>query len=492
MGVARHKSINNVSSSKYMEQLEKLQSIASTLKSQTKIEPDKSGHSRYEINNKNYKRVLIDNARFLFTTDKTDHISILENHSIIIEDDIIKEVLPADKVKKEGFDVIYDAGKRGGTVITPGLINTHSHIHMYLMRSAMMLDEGESIDETIAAMADWQKFETEEALTIASIGDITEQQKNGITTTLNHGPSFESTEIAATTTSQNIINAISAVSHSRPSNTPEAVEEILKRKNEFASIPAIAIHYLYKASMEQIKKIKNISDKHKALLTFHVAESEFVAKQTVEKLGSREIDVMKKMGLMNDNSIISHVIHVTDKEINELVKNNVGIAHLPTSNAIHKSGTFKFWLFDQKNGAPYVSLGTDSVVSKNRLDILTEAYQARITHLYDNTIKFGSLFKMTTANGARVLHLPERGKIIPGAKADICFWKLKDRGFIPYDENNPMTLVGNIITHGGRTVRDLMINGKFIIKNRKHLLVDESKLLEQTQKAHMDMRAKVK
>ncbi|PIQ80139.1 MAG: hypothetical protein COV79_02085, partial [Parcubacteria group bacterium CG11_big_fil_rev_8_21_14_0_20_41_14] len=133
---------------------ETLQSIAASLASHAKIEPKKGGkkdaHSRYEIKNKNYQRVLIHNARFLFTTDKDDHISILENHSIIIEGDIIKEVLPSDKVKQQNFDIVYDAGKRGGAVITPGLINTHAHIHMYLMRSAMMLDEGESIDETIA------------------------------------------------------------------------------------------------------------------------------------------------------------------------------------------------------------------------------------------------------------------------------------------------------------------------------------------------------
>jgi cytosine/adenosine deaminase-related metal-dependent hydrolase len=86
----------------------------------------------------------------------------------------------------------------------------------------------------------------------------------------------------------------------------------------------------------------------------------------------------------------------------------------------------------------------------------------------------------------------DRGKILPGYKADLAFWKLKDRGFIPYDENDPMTLIGNIITHGGRYVRDLMINGKFIISDRKHLLVNESKLLEKTQIAHMAMRNKVK
>jgi 5-methylthioadenosine/S-adenosylhomocysteine deaminase len=132
------------------------------------------------------------------------------------------------------------------------------------------------------------------------------------------------------------------------------------------------------------------------------------------------------------------------------------------------------------------------VVSKSRLDILTEAYQTRLTHLFKRRVKYGTLFKMMTINGARVLGMPDRGSIQPGQKADLVFWKLRDRGFIPFNKSNPFSLLGNIITHNGRTVRDLMINGQFVIKNRKHKFVDESKLLDLLQKKHMEMRKKIK
>ncbi len=97
-----------------------------------------------------------------------------------------------------------------------------------------------------------------------------------------------------------------------------------------------------------------------------------------------------------------------------------------------------------------------------------------------------------TINGARVLRLADRGKILPGYKADLAFWKLKDRGFIPYDEKNPLTLIGNMITHGGRIVRDLMIDGRFVICARRHTLLDESKLLGKIQQAHTRVRARLR
>lgn len=449
-------------------------------------------HSRYEFNEPKYRRILIHNVSFLFTCDEKDKLVYKKKHSIIIEDGVIKEVVPSSKIKERDFDLTYDAGKRGGTVITPGFINTHSHIHMYLLRSAMMLDEEETVDQTISAMAMWQKNETEESYAYASIGDITEQQKNGITTTLTHGPSFGSAEIAARVCGHNIVCAVSAVSNSRPANTPEMVEKIIKKKNGYKAIPAISLHYLYKTPIETLEKVKRIVDEYGALLTFHMAESLHVVEQTRRIHGMREVELLKMTGLLNDRSIASHVLYVTQKEIEKMAEHKVGIAHLPTSNTIHQSGLFQFWSFAEAGGYPYISLGTDSVVSKNRLDILTEAYQARITHLYSRAIKFGSLFKMMTINGARVLGMPDRGKIIPGMKADLVFWKLRDPGFMPYDTNNPATLIGNLITHGGRMVRDTMIDGKFVIRDRRHQLVNETELLNILQDKHMQMRRRIK
>jgi len=62
---------------------------------------------------------------------------------------------------------------------------------------------------------------------------------------------------------------------------------------------------------------------------------------------------------------------------------------------------------------------------------------------------------------------------------------------MPYNENKPVSLIGNMITHGGRSVRDLMINGEFVISNRLHNLINESKLMSELQKVHMELRKRI-
>lgn len=453
---------------------------------------DDKSHTRHKRIGKDINNdILIQNIPYLFTCDQNEKLRCLQKYSIVISGDTIKEVRPASKINPQKFKNIYDAGMRGGIVVTPGLINAHAHPPMYLLRSAMMLDEGESVDETIAAFPKWEQSMTEEDYAYSAVGDITEQQKSGITTTLSHFSSHSSLESAAQLTKHNIINAVSVASSVHPENSPDLIERIVNEKKNSASQLAICFHYIHKASPKVLREVKKLSEQHNLLITCHMAESEGVASQCVKTHGMREVKTLEKYGLLTNRTIVSHSIYINNQEIKKLIENQVGIVHLPTSNVIHKSGTFPLWKFRDFGGSPYLALGTDGVVSKSRMDLLSEAYQTRLTHLYSRTIKFGSLFKMMTVNGARILNMPDRGKILPGLKADIAFWKLKDRGFIPFDQKNPMTLLGNLITHGGRMVRDLMINGEFIVKSRRHARINESKLLKLLQEKHMDMRRRM-
>lgn len=454
--------------------------------------PKRKNQSRYvSLSGQSVPRkILIKNAAYVVTVNDQDGISVLPRQSIYIVDDEIKAVFPSsdDQINLGEPDLIYDAGARGGIVITPGFINAHSHPTMYLMRSAMLLDYGQHLDETIAKMPLWQKHISGERAVVSTLGDLTEQQKAGITTTLNHNAIYEEVDQAALLCGQRMINCVSAISNSRPNITLDAVRSYIEGPKPALSTPGIALHYLYKVNEQLLGEIQKMQAKYQVLLTMHFAESTGTSEQCVRKFGRRETKLLADHGLLNSYTLLSHVLHVTDPEIRDLVKARVGIVHLPTSNITHKSGVFDYSRFAGYGGSAYVALGTDSVISKSRLDLLTEAFQTRITHLPEYTVYYEDLFKMITVNAARVLHQPCLGRIAPGFKADLAFWKLKDRGFLPFDEDDPTTLVGNVISHGGRNIRDLMINGRFVVSNRMHNLVNESDLIEEIQVKHMEVR----
>ncbi len=469
--------------------------LSDALKDEASYLIERQKHTRYEPKSKSRqpKRILIHGAAFVISADVRDKLLVRTNHSLYIVNGVIKEIFPVKQklIPDNKIDLLYDAAKRGGVVITPGFINAHTHPPMYLLRSSMTLDKGNIVDQ-VKKMATLEGAMNDKDFFLGAVGDFTEEQKYGITTTLSHYGVFEPIDRAARVTKQHVINCISAVSNSHPQNSPAMVEKILKNRKKYYTTPGIAMHYLHRATPEQIKKVKELVKKYKVLLTMHSAETEEWVQSCIDAFGKRPIEALVELGLANSSTILSHCVHVNDAEIKLIKKHRIGVVHLPTSNKIHRSGEFKYPSFVKYKADKQICLGTDSVISKNSLDLLSEALQARIMHQQNHRVLYEDLFRMLTSQAASVLKLGKVGKLLPGYRADIAFWKLRDRGFMPYNPYKPVSLVGNMITHGGRNIRDLMIDGEFIISNRIHNVINESKLLDQLQLAHSQLRRRFK
>lgn len=454
----------------------------------------RKGRSRYTLLREgNPRKILIHGSPFLATMNKDDKMEVLAGQSILIEDGTITKVMKSSELSQVDLaevDLIYDAEQRGGIVVTPGLVNAHAHPPMYLLRSTLTFSE-DNLEKTLKGMAELEGKMTEDDFFLGAVGDFTEQQKSGITTTLSHYGIFDPIDNAAKVTGHEVINAISAVSNSHPKNTPALVEKYLKNASKYHTQPAMAIHYTAKASPAVFKKLAVLQKKYKALFTLHVAETRETLEKSIKKFGEHPIKTLDRFGLLNSRTLMSHVVHVGREEVELILKRKAGIVHLPTSNLLHRSGHFDYPLFHKLKATKQIALGTDSVVSKNRLDLLTEALQTKTMHQHKKIVPYSDLFNMITAQGAKLIGLPKVGKLLPGYRADVAFWKLKDRGFLPYNPSDPKTLVSNMITYGGRTVRDLMVNGSFVISNRTHNFINESNLLMQLQQAHMRLRKRL-
>jgi len=191
--------------------LEKNQTIQDIMHNRNShdFESKRKNRSRYTVlgNPKKIKKILIHKATFIVTIDKNDHLKLLPNHSVYVVDNKIKKVFPAEKgkISINDIDLIYDASKRGGIIITPGFINAHAHPPMYLLRSSMTLDKG-TIEKQVKKMALLENKMNNDDFFLGAIGDLTEEQKNGITTTLSHYGVFDPIEKAAKLVRQNVIN----------------------------------------------------------------------------------------------------------------------------------------------------------------------------------------------------------------------------------------------------------------------------------------------
>lgn len=436
------------------------------------------------------RSILIDNVTYCLTADAHDRVQYWRNRSIVIEGDIITKILPASQAGKfrKRVDLVYDGNVRGGIVIMPGFVNAHAHPPMYLLRSTTLLQNHQATtEEALHVARKVERAMTVADQTIAALGDFTEQQKFGTTTVLSHYHTPVATSTAAKQAHIRLVDAVSVASRTDPSASLAKAAKALP--------DGITIHTLERVTLAELKQIKVFLHKHpKLLLTIHCGETVTEIEAILRKHQLRPVELLAKAGLLSRRLILSHAVHFTTDEIQLLAKHQVGIVHLPTSNRLHKSGQFQYGNYVVAGLGSRIALGTDSVISKSKLDLVSEALQAKLMHQDTaHPVSYEELFLMLTSYGAAVVGLEKQiGRIAVGYKADLTFWKLKDRMFMPFDPRHPETLLGNFITHGGYTARDVMINGRFVITGRRHNFVNESELLTKLEHHHQSLKKRVK
>jgi 5-methylthioadenosine/S-adenosylhomocysteine deaminase len=401
--------------------------------------------------------LLIENASIL----EVKSGNIIDGSNILISNGIIAGI----NVKKNCPEKI----NLNDQLIMPGLINSHTHAAMTLLRS--YADDLSLMDWLTNNI--WPK-EAEiinpETVYIGTLIACYEMAKNGITTFVDMY--FYEDMVARAAEEIGIRALIGEGVLSIP--TPHAKGEtqgiektkklIEKYKNSTLISPIVAPHAPYTCSDELLKELSSIAIKENCPLHIHLSESEkeFLDMQREKNLTPTEY--LEKLGIFEAKTLAAHANYLTDKDIVILKENNVSIAHCPESNAKLASGICPVVkLFDSEVN---VALGTDGAASNNNLDILGEMDFAlklqKISNGNPQALKALDALQMATSMGARAIFKEEIGSIEVGKKAD----------FLVIDRENPSMLPGHNIVSDlvysatPDCILSVCVNGKWIIKDK--------------------------
>jgi 5-methylthioadenosine/S-adenosylhomocysteine deaminase len=208
----------------------------------------------------------------------------------------------------------------------------------------------------------------------------------------------------------------------------------------------------------------------------HLGETQSEVEEVLKKYGRRPVMQMERIGLLSSDLIACHCVWLTEEEMDLLARREVRVVHNPESNMKLAAGVAP--IPDLLRRGVRIGLGTDGCASNNNLDMFQEmdmAAKVHKVHRLDPTVMPAeTVLEMATLGGARVLGMEGQiGSLEVGKRADVIILDLEKPHLQPvYNVVSQLVYAAT-----GADVRDVIIDGKPVMRNRRLLTLNEEEIL---------------
>ena len=437
-------------------------------------------------------------------------ISLIVTNGTVVTLDASRGTIPSGAVAIDGRDIVAvgtaeeiaskftatESVDATGSVVLPGLINTHTHAPMVLYRG---------LADDLALMEWLQKYifpaeaktVTPEFVRIGTNLAVLEMIQSGTTTYVDMY--YFEEEIARATKAAGLRAVLGQTIIKFPVPDAKTAADGLARASAFVSefqnddliTPAYAPHAMYTLDAAMLKSIRAAATRAKAPLIIHLAETRDEVRIAQKQHGTSPVQYLDSLGMWAASpTLAAHAVHVTPADIRILAKRGIGVSHNPESNMKLASGTAP--VPAMRTARLAVGLGTDGAASNNDLDMFEAMRQTAFLHKLQSgdprTMPAKTVLEMATIEGARALGLEKTiGSLAAGKRADLIVVSMGAARQTPmYDPISHL-----VYTTRGDDVRTTIVNGKILMRDRKMLTLDERAVLADARKQAAAVRQAV-
>jgi 5-methylthioadenosine/S-adenosylhomocysteine deaminase len=421
---------------------------------------------------------------------------IIRQGAIAIENRNIIDVGKNRDLKRK-YGAGYEKIDAKDKVVIPGLVNTHQHAAMSLLRGyADDLPLQEWLEKWIWPI---EKHMTPHDIYVGALLTATESIMSGTTTvnTMYHYTPEENEAKAFAETG--LRGVIGHVCFSwRKNEDKKALTNLGKNWHDKAKgLIRVSVdpHSPYTVDPEYMKELKEIkeelnqkygSEKTPIIWHTHVAETideqEKIEKAFKIKLKNGVMTYLDSLGVLDKHVIAAHCVALTDRDMTIMKKRKVKASHNPISNLKLASGVSPVPKMLRKGIT--VSLGTDSPCSNNTADMFETMKATALLHKGVNKnptlTPAKQVLEMATIEGAKALSWEnEIGSIEVGKKADLAIIDFNKPHLCPlYNEISHLVYAAK-----SADINTVIVNGIIIMENGHPTTIKIEKVLELAEKA---------
>ena len=377
-----------------------------------------------------------------------------------------------------------------GCAIIPGLINGHAHVPMSLLRGLVA-------DQQLDVWLFGYMFPVESRFVDANFAYTGTQLScaemiRGGTTTFVDMYYFE--EEVARAADEAGMRAICGQTVMRlPTPDAQTYDEGLERARRFIEawhthdriIPTIAPHAPYTCTDTIYREAAALCQRFGVPLNTHLSET---AREVSESRGERAatpIAYAARVGAFDVKCIAAHGVHATEDDTIIMRERGVGVVPCPSSNLKLASGVAPIRQFIE--AGVKTGLGTDGPASNDDQDMFTEIHLAALLPKGvsgdPTAVPAQQALALATSLGAQAIHLDHLiGSLEPGKRADITIVELGRLHTAPrYTYAADAIYTHLVYSARAGDVRDVLVDGRWLMRERQLLTIDEQDVLRRAQ-----------
>lgn len=401
-----------------------------------------------------------------------------------------------------------DATVSGSTtdLVLPGYINGHQHLTGDRLIQSSIPDNlaaGEAIFTwSVPVHAEHTGDDDELSATLT----LAESLRNGITSTFEAGTVAHPSRIAAAARKLGARLTIGTwgwdVDEGPYAGT---VDEVLDRQREMLGVAAqddadlisgwisLVGHDLMSDAL--VVGASDLAREAGVGMTFHLSPSSGDAASYLERTGSRPLVHLDSLGALGPHIAIAHGVHLDDDELDVAIRNELAVVSCPWAYlrlGQGLSGEFRHLDLLQRGGR--LALGCDAENAGDMVDgIRTAALFAGLakdTRVDPTGFGAHDALELLTIKGAEALGVDDAvGSLEVGKQADIV---VHDRTEIEWIPNSPDPVLQLIWGSDGRSVRDVYVAGRHVVRDSTVTTVDVASLQQAAVEAGQSLRQRAK
>jgi cytosine/adenosine deaminase-related metal-dependent hydrolase len=383
-----------------------------------------------------------------------------------------------------------------GSVVTPGLINTHHHLFQTLTRAVPGGQDALLFGWLKTLYPVWARFGPEEIFVSAQVG-LVELALSGCTMTSDHlylfpnGSRLDDTIAAATEVGLRFHPTRGAMSigesagglppDSLVEREPAILDDMIRVVDRFHDPRPGAMVRVglapcspFSVSRDLMRDAALLARDKGVMLHTHLAENDEDIAYSLARFGCRPGQYAEELGWTGDDVWHAHCVKLDSSEIELFARSNTGVAHCPCSNCRLGSGIAP--VRQMRDAGVKVGLGVDGSASNDAGNLIAEARMVlllqRVARGAD-AMSAREALEIATLGGGKVLGRDDLGTIEVGKRADLAIWDVS--GIEAAGAWDP---VAALILSGPMRVKTLIVEGRQVVRDGRVVTLDLPQLLE--------------